>query len=957
MKPNNLRCDFTAAPLAIDATRPRLSWILGLVLPKDKNRRNVSQTAYQILVASREDMLDRDEGDLWESGKVESSESINIIYSGVTLSSRLKCYWKVKAWDEQDAASDWSTMASWIMGILPGEWQGTWIGARETVAFDDRFPVSADLKDCPAWIKPAARREHPHGPGPENDYAMAVHLRKEFSTNGQVTRAIARIAGLGYHELYMNGEKASDSVLDPGATQYDKTVLYRTYDVTSLLQDSGNCIGVILGNGWFWVGTPDLFGFENAPWAAPPRCLMELELVYENGTAEIIATDGTWQFTEDGPIRFNCIRSGEVYDARKDLGNWCNFGGVEPDDARWHLITIVTMPPGTLKAQLLPPIKVQDTFGPVNHNILPDGKIVYWFPKNNAGWVEIAVRRTKPGQTIMIELNEKLDADGSVDMNVHSGHTYGRYQTVEYTCKGDGSIERWHPRFCYAGFQYVQVTGIKPENIVEITAQQVCTWFKPAGEFQCSNLLINEINDACKRTFKNGFHSYPQDCPQREKAGWTEDALLSAHGSIYNYDALLPYEKWIGDLVDSQHESGQVPDIVPSPGWGKPTKNKAPDDYSSWTNDELGNMADPWWGGAIVMLPWLIYEHYGDIKILEVVYPAMKRYVDFLLRTTQHAENDYDYMIYWPTMLGDWLEVGSGGSANRTQRALTCTQAFYRCVTIVAKTASLLELHDDETNYADIATKIDAAFNAEYLDADAGLYAIDSQSAQAMSLFLGMVPSEMEQKVFDQLVKNVEETRGGHLSTGIVGTYFLYKSLGQHGRADVAFRAITAKGFPGFEHMLTRVDEKTPIRSTTLWEDWGGVSSLAHPVQGCVASFFYEYLAGIQPIETGFKKFVVSPCIVGDMTWVNVKLDTYYGTIISRWSREQDATIFKIHVPPNTTAEIHLPCTYPPSITENGIPIFFDEDKTMHNKYNDRVVINVGSGDYSFSVKQINHEN
>lgn len=904
MMVSQLTCEYMAAPLGVDTPRPRLGWIIDLE-PSEKDRRGVMQSAYRILVASSEENLGKDKGDLWDSGKVGSGKSTHVEYAGKELRSRMSCYWKVKAWDEQGTESGWSAPASWTMGVFPADWKGEWIGARESVSFDDRFPVTKELEDCPAWIRKAARREHPHGPGPENDYAKAVYLRKEFTVKKAPARAIVRVAGVGYHEVYVNGHKAGDSVLDPGATQYDKTILYVSHDVTSLLREGNNCIGIILGNGWYWVGTPDLFGFEKAPWAAPPRCRLELELAGAGTTSEFVCTDASWSCTEDGPITFNCIRSGEVYDARKELGAWSDAGGIAKADKRWQAAKVVSAPKGVLRAQFIPPITIQDAFAPCNRVILPDGKIVYWFPKNNAGWVEIAVRG-KAGQLITIELNEVLAKDGHVDMDMHSGHTYGRYQTCEYTCKGDG-VETWQPRFCYAGFQYVQVSGAKPEEIVSILAKQVCTSFEPAGEFHCSNLLINEINDACMRTFKNGFHSYPQDCPQREKAGWTEDALLSAHGAVYNFNALLAYEKWVQDLMDAQTPSGQVPDIVPSPGWGMPSKEKAPSDYTSFHPEELGFMADPWWGGALVLLPWKVYEHYGDVHIVEKAFPAMKRYVDFLKRTTQYGPHKFDYMINWATMLGEWLEVGSGGSANRTPRVLTCTQAFYRCADVVSRAAALLGKPEDEEVYKELARNIADAFNEEYLDKATGLLAKDSQSAHAMSLCLGMVPAGLEGKVFQQLVKNLEE-RGGHLSTGIVGTWFLYKALGQGGRPDLAYQVITAKGFPGFEHMLTRVNDKTPVPSKTIWEDWGGVSSLAHPVQGAVVSFFYEYLAGIQAIEPGFKRFAVRPAVVGDLSWVQAKLDTCYGTIQSSWKKEDDGTTtFAIHVPANTIAEITLP--------------------------------------------------
>nr|MDO8114704.1 family 78 glycoside hydrolase catalytic domain [Candidatus Sigynarchaeota archaeon] len=946
MKPSKLRCEYTENPVAVDAKHPRLSWILTLDAGEE-NRRGAKQSAYRVIVASSEQKLKQNAGDLWDSGKIAWADPSRVDYAGQELASRSICYWKAKIWDEKDAESEWSQPSSWIVGVFPKDWKGDWIGARESVSFVDRFPVSEELKDCPAWIRPAARREHPHGPGPENDYAKAVYLRKEFTVKKAPSRAIVRVAGVGYNEVYVNGQKVGDNVLDPGATQYDKTVLYVSHDVTQLLRDGNNCIGVILGNGWYWVGTPDLFGFERAPWAAPPRCRLELELAGADKSSDFVCTDVSWSYTEDGPITFNCIRSGEVYDARKDLGAWSAAGGVGKADKRWQDAKILTAPKGILHAQFIPSIKAQDAFGPIKRQLLPGGKIVYWFPFNNAGWVEITVNGT-PGQVILIELNEKLNPDGLVDMQTHSGHTYGRYQTMEYICKG--GIETWHPRFCYAGFQYVQVTGAKPDEVIGIVARQVCTSFEPSGEFHCSNLLINKVNEACKRTFLNGFHSYPQDCPQREKAGWTEDALLSAHGSVYNHNALLAYEKWARDLIDSQTEAGQVPDIVPSPGWGKPAKNKAPDDFSQWTADELGNMADPWWGGALVMLPWKLYLHYGDNGILQEAYPAMKKFVDFLTRTTQFSAKEYDYMINWQTMLGDWLEVGSGGSANRTPRVLTCTQAYYRCASIVANVAGLLGHDADMQTYTALAKKIKAAFNEEYLDEKSGLYAKDSQGALAMSLVLGLVPEGLEKKVFDQLVRNVVDARAGHLSTGIVGTYFLYKALGQGGRPDVAYQVITAKGFPGFEHMLTRVEESTPMPSTTLWEDWNGVASLAHPVQGCVASFFYEYIAGIQPDSPGFQHFIVAPEIIGDITWCKAKLDTLHGTIKVDWRLDGGKLFMSVVVPANTTAEIVLPCKDKTQVIEGEVAVETRPELIIKAVERGKLILQAGSGSYSFTT-------
>jgi alpha-L-rhamnosidase len=942
----NLLCEQLESPIGVDSKNPQLGWILAA----SDSEQGKKQTAYQILVTSSLDELNKNNGTLWDSGKQKSDASAFVKYAGKGLQSRMKYYWKVKVWDEAGKESEWSQPSYWIMGAYPQDWKGEWIGEWTNVSYEDRFPISKELEDCPGWLKAAARRDHPNGPGPENKFAMAIYLRKGFKVTSPIERAIIRVAGLGYNEVYLNGEKIGDHVLDPGATDYTKTVLYVSYDVSKLINSGTikeNCLGVILGNGWYWVGTPDLFGFDKALWATPPKCRLELELTYKNGKTEFISTDKTWSCSDQGPIRFNCIRSGEIYDARMELGEWSTLGGLLSDDQQWKPALVVPAPSGVLRSQLSPPIKINDVFGPCNRVILDNRAIVYWFPKNNAGWVSLKIKGSK-GQTVKIELNELLHPDGSVNMDTHSGHTYGRYQTCEYICKGDG-IESYHPRFCYAGFQYVQITGVSPDQIIEILAHQVGTSFETSGEFVCSDLLINTINAAAKSTFRNGFHSYPEDCPQREKAGWTEDALLSSQGSIYNFNALWAYKKWIRDIMDAQHEpSGQVPDIVPTPLWGKPSKVIEKGKYEQWNQEYLGNMADPWWGGVLVMLPWTIYQHYGDIGILETAYPNMKKYVEFLLKTTETPEGDHTYLINWGTMLGEWLEVGSGGSANRTPRILTCTQAFFSCATVLANTAALLGNNEDSKRYKEIATNIAKAVNEEFLDVKTGLYAKDSQSAQSMSLVLGLVPEDAKQKVFEQLVTNVVEVRDGHLSTGIVGSYFVYKALSQFGRPDLAYQVITARGFPGFEHNLTRSNATTPIPSTTLWEDWGGVSSLAHPVQGMVVSFFYEWLAGIQRDEkaVGFKRFKIVPQIITPLQWVKASLPTLYGTIVSNWELKGDDIIMNVQVPLNTEAEIVIPCHSIDKIRCNTEPLKVGNGIMKITEGKSITQITLGSGKY-----------
>src|SRR5271157_4357441 len=886
----SLTCEFLPGPIAVDATQPRLGWML----VADEEERAKVQSAYQVLVASSPDLLNANEGDVWDSGKESSAASCHVPYQGVGLHSRQIYYWKVKVWDEDGIESVWSDPASWIMGILTdADWDETtrWIGVHEQVSFEDRFPITKELEDVPEAFKAVSRKYHPKGEGLENEYAAGVYLRKEFTLErptAEVARAIVRVSGLGYYELSLNGGKVGDHMLDPGATDYTKRVFYVTYDVKEQLQDGDNCVGVILGCGWYFVGTPDLFGFEKAPWAAPQKCRLELEVLYNDGEQFLLGTDESWTSCTSGPIRFNCIRSGEVYDATMELGAWDTVGGVASAPDLWKQAILVPRPQGGLRSQMCPPITIERVIKPEKHLEPVEGILVYYFPENLAGWVQISVQG-QPGQKVTLKLNEKLLDDGQVDTATHSGHTYGRFQTCEYICNGL-SVETWHPHFSYQGFQFVQVEGAGEDQIVDIEAHFVHTAAPRAGEFSCSNSLVNWIDEISRRTFLNGLHSYPEDCPQREKAGWTEDGVISAQGSIYNFDCLRMYEKWARDLADAQVEGGQVPDIVPTPGWGKPGLTEKTPEY--------GNMADPWWGGALVLLPWTLYRHYGDLGILRECYPAMKKYVVFLASTAGDEK-----VIRWTTLLGDWLEVGAGGPATRTPKELTCTQAFYHYARILAQSAQVLGEQDDETYFTALAGDIFAAFNCAFLNEETGSYGEDSQSAPAMSLFTGLVPEDLQGKVVEELIKNIQETREGHLSTGIVGSYFLYQSLARSGSPEVAYDVITAKGFPGFEYMQSFQSNKQAA-TTTLWEDWEARSSLCHPVQGCAVSFFYEFLAGIRPVpeHPGFKRFIVAPQIVRDLTQVTAHLDTLYGTIRVKWQVAGKMLGVSIEVPPNTSA-------------------------------------------------------
>ena len=572
IKPANLRCEWLVNPLGVDAARPRLSWML------ESDQRNQTQSAYQILAASDEKALRANRGDLWDSGKVGSDESLHIEYSGPALKSGQRCFWKVRAWDQDGKVSAYSKPASWEMGLLnSSDWRGKWI-ARTT----------------------------------EKAYTPAPMLRKEFRLSGRVKGARAYICGLGYYDLRINGKRVGDQVLDPGYTRYDRRALYATHDVTKLLKSGENAVGVTLGTGWYNFHPLAVWYFDRAPWRNSPRLLMDLRVEYVDGRSEVIASDPSWK-TSTGPIIYDSVYSGETYDARLEKPGWDTAAY---DDRDWQAVLVVDGPGGKLSSQQMPPIRVSKTLKPTRILEPQPGVYVVDFGENISGWARMKVSGPA-GTEVRLKYGEKIKPDGSLDLSniyVHMIKTNPpqRFQEDRYVLKGRGT-ETWEPSFEYNGFQYVEVTGFPGKPTLENFEAKFChTDVEPVGEFSCSNDLLNKIWDAGRRAYLSNLQSIPTDCPHREKNGWTGDAHLAAEQGLFNYDALTVYRKWINDLDDEQKPTGELPGIVPTSGWGY----------------EWGN--GPAWDSAFLLIPWYAYICTGDKRILTDHYEGFKRYVDYL---------------------------------------------------------------------------------------------------------------------------------------------------------------------------------------------------------------------------------------------------------------------------------------------------------------------------------------
>jgi alpha-L-rhamnosidase len=868
-----LRCEYLDNPLGIDTLQPRLSWVL------ESKQRAAKQTAYQILVASTEALLKSDSGDLWDTGTVTSDQSLQVVYAGKALSCCQRCYWKVRVWDKDGKASDYSRPASWEMGPLtPENWQAQWIAP------------TTDIDSLPAPL-----------------------LRRAFTLEGKIKQARVHICGLGYYELHINGKKIGDHLLDPGYTRFDKRALYVTYDVTEALRRGKNAVGVILGNGWYNVQTKAVWDFHKAPWRAAPKLLMQVRVEYADGRVETIGTDSHWG-TSTGPIQFDSIYGGEIYDARAEKPGWDT-----PDynDSDWAMARVVPPPGGKLAAQMMPPIKADKTLQPVKLTEPQSGVFVFDMGQNMAGFAELCLR-APAGTKVVMKYGERLGKDGMLDRADIAQHVVKvdktqQYQTDTYIAKGTG-LERWHSRFDYHGFQYVEVTGFPGKPTLDtLTGVFIHSAITVAGEFECSNPLLNWIWRAGRWSYLSNLQGIPTDCPHREKNGWTGDAHLAAEQGLLNYAPAAVYTKWINDLGDEQRPSGELPGIVPTSGWGY-----------KWGNG-------PAWDSAFLLIPFYLYQYCGDTRLLCEHYEGMKRYVDYLTSKAKDGIVDIG--------LNDWAPYKTSTPAD-----ITSTAYYYRDIQIVALTAGLMGNDADAGKYKELAASIRKAFNAKFYHADTGLYGNGSQTSLSCALYQGLVEPENKGRVLDNLVAAVEKTNG-HIDTGILGAKYLLNALQENGRTDVAYRIASQKDLPSWGWWFEQ-------GATTLWEQWNGTESRNHIMFGDISAWFYKALAGINPdpAAVGFKHFFIKPNVVGGLTSARACYDSVRGRILSDWKVVHGRIELTVKVPANATATVWVPTSDPSSVVEGGRSAMKAEGVNNVRVEGGCAVLEVSSGTYHFTA-------
>ena len=875
----NLKCENLTDPLGIDLLAPQLGWEL------KSEVRNQQQKAWQVLVSDKQSDLAENKGTCWNSGKRISNETCHIPYRGKPLKSGEKLYWKVRVWDGLGRASAWSQAASWEMGFLASsDWQAKWIGTGE-----DQFPDSV-------------------GTGP------APWFRKRFQTASDIKSARIRVCGLGFYELYLNGDRVGDQVLAPAQTNDDtrrlqkliyfhddqsrQRVLYNTYDVTGMLKKTGNVAGIVLGNGWY--NQRDRTA-EGCLWYNTPRLIFQLEVNYTDGTQQVICSDKSWKMTT-GPLLHDGIFTGETYDARLELSGW---NKTDYDDKTWQQATEVKAPAGKLQSQLAPSDRIIRTIQPVLLGKNESGNYLFDAKEMIAGWVRIKLHGER-GDTIKLRHIEELGRD--------------YHQIDTYILKGGGQ-EIYEPRFTWHAFRQIEVSGLKYQPSAEdLEVKVVHTDVIAVGHFDCSNLLFNKIYDNYLRTQLENLHgSISSDCPHRERLGYTGDGEVAVESALYNFDLTNFYQKWFLDMEDARnHKTGYVPHTVPFGGGG----------------------GGPAWGSGYVIMPWAFYRYYGDKAVLETHYEGMKQWVAYLgTRCDSAGIVVREEPKGW--CLGDWA---TPEKINLSPELVN--SCYYFLVTdLMVKIAETLGKQQDRSEFERLAESIRSHINHQFYNKEQACYLDGKQGANLFPLAFGIVPKGEKARVFATVLKLLEQQKY-HFDTGILATPLLLKVLTDNGRPDLAYKVMNQKDFPGYGNYILGKN------ATTLWENWDGGSSHSHPMYGSVIAWFFNTLAGIvpNPDHPGKPEYVIHPFVNDELTYANASYQSIFGVLSSSWRKKPYGLMLEVEIPVNSSALVYFPCEHPEQVTEQGISLLHSDHFKFQGLEQGKAIFRVGSGKYHFKI-------
>ncbi len=901
--PYKLKCEYLTNPLGIDVRKPRFGWLL------KSEERGLMQCAYHIIVATSRQLIARGIGDMWDSGKVASGETVNIEYAGKKLVSRKRYWWRV---------------CSYHAAGLPGT-------LSETAMFETALLERSDFI-C-KWISA--------------DAAIASPIfRKDFGLEGNINQARAYICGLGYYELYFNGQKAGDHVLDPNWTDFDnrmlqdliypyedksgKRALYVTYDITSLLKTDRNAVGIMLGNGWYNQTERNV---EGKMAYGSPRLWLQIYVKYDDGNEVFFGSDNSWKYS-NGPAVFNNIYYGEIYDARLEQVGW-NAAGF--DDSKWDMALETPGVAGVLKAQMSTADKVISVIKPVSVSSLKNGTQIYDLERNIAGWARIKVTGG-PGEKVVMRFAEELDADGNLDL----GSTGSEQQIQQdiYILAGK-EPETYEPHFTWHGFRYIEVNmdaGVTMDGLMGIVVHAAV---ERTGSFSCSNSMFNRIFEIYRWSQEGNLHGgVPSDCPHRERLGYTGDAQITAQSAIFSFDMAAFYTKWIDDIACAQNlESGFIPHTVPYYG---------------------GGGGPGGWGCAAILMPWYMYLYYGDKRILEKHYKMMLGWMEYM---RGHADEDGIVISEEPGSwcLGDWVVPrqfdkvpGKKDGFNIDVPPELVNTFFYTLSASYMKIiARILRDNENENYFEALHGTLKAAIHKRFYNGKTGSYAAGIQGCDVFPLAAGGVPEENKGRVVENLVKNIMERNGGCLDTGIFGTPYMLEVLVDNGQAETAYTIMNQSCYPGYGYMISQ-------GATTLWECWEKEQgSHNHPMFGSVVAWMFKYVAGLRPDENipGFGNIIIRPCLFAEINYAEASYESIRGHIGIRWERHGAKIVVLLDIPCNCSADVYLPVKELDAIAEGGVPIF-NNGKLLDglpgisdfSLGKDGVKVSVKSGRYRFEI-------
>jgi len=945
----HLETNATPEPLGIDDRNPRFTWRM---LNK---QRGAMQRGFRVLVASKPELVSEGKVDVWDSEQVSSTDPF-VVYAGPPLKSRTRYYWRVRVWANDNLASNWSN-TSWFETALldPNEWKGKWIAGPERTgpvsesegkADDELIRRAGEFCRPVSWLTSGfAVQRYKNDQADCREVRPTPMLRKSFQVTKGIASARIYSAGLAYNNLTVNGKATADSVLDPGFTNYSKTVLYTTQDVTPLLRQGQNVIASELGSGQFDASARSWdWGWERAEWRATPRLKLDLYITYKDGSEEVVSSNGSWRVSIDGPTRYDSYYLGETYDARHEITGWRVPGF---DDNSWSNARIVTGPSGVLRAESHEPIRVVSVRQAGKRTTPTRGIIVYDIGQNLTGWAEIKVN-APAGTAIEIFYSEKLDSDGRAT-NKGNDLVFGQLQTDYYIAKGSGT-EIWSPRFTYKGFQYIQISGPSGQPLADNVSvsveqiRQVRTALITTSSFDTNSPTLNHIHNNSAWAIQNNIHGIVTDTPVYEKNGWTGDAQLTAGTASTLFDTERLYRKMFQDMLDAQTDQGEVPLLSPSSqnyGYvGKPFFKPA---------DCCG--ATPAWDAFWFVIPWESYQRYGDLRALAKTYPAMQNYLDhWIPRWTNKDGDTFEYTL--TSGLGDWVPPDGVPTIN----ALVSTAYYAHLTRIAANAARALSRTEDAARYDALFKKIQTDFNARFLSNEGIYREKDSdpfvQTAQILPLAFGLVPDDKRAGVATRLADDIMKNRGGHAYVGVIGARYVLPVLSETGHLDVALTVATQTSEPSWGYWIEGA------KFTALGETWSAdTRSRNHHFFGAIVEWFYEDLAGIRPIEPGFKRIEFKPEIPpSGLDRVSASYDSVRGTVASSWVRTATGFDFDITVPANATGRVYLPAVDSRFVTESGTGVTIAADKSPSVKLigpeRDRLVYDIGPGHYHFLVRR-----